>query len=187
MTGGSRPRRRNIARGSDLLALSALLVPIGAIVWRSLPVGAACAALHGLIDVRFVGYVLEWGYLHLQGATGPEATLWSPPFFYPVRHVLAYSDNFISGYIFYFPLRWIGLAPAPALFAFHLLQRALTPVVAYLCLRALRLSRWPALVGAAVFSWGWVRYFHYGHIQFAAGYPIPLFFTGNLHGCLPNN
>jgi hypothetical protein len=144
---------------------------------RSLPIGPACAALQGPLDARFVGFVLEWGYLHLHGATGSDAALWSPPFFYPVRHVLAYSENFFAGYPFYFAFRWLGLEPSSALFAFHLLQRALTPVIAYLCLRSLRLGRWPSLVGAAVFSWGWVRYFHYGHIQFAAGYPIPLFFT----------
>jgi hypothetical protein len=177
MTRRARHRRRRIASWADLLPLAALLAPAVAIFARSLPVGPACAALQGPLDARFVGYILEWGYLHLHGATAPDAALWSPPFFYPVRHVLAYSENFFAAYPFYFPLRWLGLEPSSALFAFHLLQRALTPVVAYLCLRMLRLGRWPSLVGAAVFSWGWIRYFHFGHIQFAAGYPIPLFFT----------
>lgn len=139
--------------------------------------GAACATLGDPLDARLVGYLLEWGYLHFQGAAVPSGDLWSPPFFYPVQSVLAYSENLFSGYLFYFPLRWIGLEPASSLFAFHLLQLSLTPVVSYLCLRAMRLGRWPSLVGAGVFSWGWIRYSHYGHIQFAAGYPIPLFFT----------
>lgn len=177
MTPGADHRRLRAGSWLDLLAVAALVAPAAGILLRSLPVGPACAALQGPLDARFVGYVLEWGYLHLQGAAAPGGSLWSPPFFYPVPHILAYSESFLSGYLVYFPLRWLGLDPSSALFAFHLLQRALTPVVAYLCLRSLRLGRWPSLVGAAVFSWGWVRYFHYGHIQFAAGYPIPLFFT----------
>lgn len=177
MTRGARHRRRRAASRLDLLPAAALLAPAVAILLRSLPVGTPCAALQGPIDARFVGYVLEWGYRHLHGATAPDGALWSPAFFYPVKNVLAYSESFFSGYAFYFPLRWLGLGPSSALFAFHLLQRALTPVVAYLCLRFLRLGRWPSFVAAALFSWGWVRYFHYGHIQFAAGYPIPLFFT----------
>lgn len=170
-------RHRRRAAWRDLLAVAALLVPIAVLVARSLRLGPACAALHGNLDVRFVGYVLEWGYLHLQGAVAPEASLWSPPFFYPVPGVLAYSENLFAGYPFYFPLRRLGLDPASAMFVFHLMQRALTPVVTYLCLRSLRLGRWPSFVAAALFSWGWVRFFHSGHIQFSAGYPIPLFFT----------
>ncbi|MFW6012125.1 MAG: hypothetical protein ACOC92_00275 [bacterium] len=188
MTRGAPHRSRRVASWLDLLPLAALLAPAVAVLLRSLPMGLACAALQGPLDARFVGYVLEWGYLHLQGAAAPDGSLWSPPFFYPVRDLLAYSDNFISGYLFYFPLRWLGLGPSSALFAFHLLQRALTPIVAYFCLRSLRLGRWPSFVAAALFSWGWVRYFHYGHIQFAAGYPIPLFFTAlyfAYHRCRP--
>lgn len=170
-----RARRRGNAL--DLLSLAALLAPVVAIAWRSRPVGASCAVLDNPLDARLVGYLLEWGYLHLQGVAAPEGNLWSPPFFYPVPDVLAYSENLFSGYLTYFPLRWLGLSPSSALFAFHLLHLGLTPVVAYLCLRTLRLGRWPSLIAAAVFSWGWIRYFHYGHLQFAAGYPIPLFFT----------
>lgn len=157
--------------------VAALLVPLAVIAHRSLPLGTACAVLQGPLDARFVGYVLEWGFLHLQGLAGPDSALWSPPFFYPVRGVLAFSENSFSAYPFYFPLRWLGLEPSSALFVFHLLQLALTPAVSYLCLRALRLGRWPALIAAALFSWSWIRYYHYGHLQFAAGYPIPLFFT----------
>lgn len=177
MTPGADRSRMRAGRWLDLLALAALVAPAVGILLRSLPVGPACAVLQGPYDARFVGYVLEWSYLHLQGDAAPGGSLWSPPFFYPVPHMLAYSENFLSGYLFYFPLRWLGLAPSSSLFAFHLLHRALTPIAAYLCLRSLRLGRWPSLVGAAMFSWGWVRYFHYGHIQFAAGYPIPVFFT----------
>lgn len=169
------PWKRSI--WGDLLAVAALVAPAAALFLRSRRLGTDCAALLGPLDARFVEYVLEWGYLHLQGLAGADGSLWSPPFFYPVRNVLAFSENFFSAYPFYFPLRWTGLDPASALFVFHLLQLALTPVVAYLCLRSLHLGRWPALVGAALFSWTWIRYYHFGHIQFAAGYPIPLFFT----------
>lgn len=175
MTRGHRLRHRWAPSWPDLFCLALLLAPAAAILYRSLPVGAACATLRGPLDARFVGYVLEWGFLHLQGtAPGP---LWSPPFFYPVERLLAHSDSMLAGQSIYAPLRWSGLDPSSALFAFHLIHRALTPVVTYLCLRSLRFGRWPSLIGAALFAWGWVRYFHYGHIQFAAGYVIPLFFT----------
>lgn len=177
MSQSIRDGRDRRPRWVDLLALAALSIPSVLIALRSLEVGVGCAALQGPLDARFVGYILEWGFLHLQGSIAPEASLWSPPFFFPVPNILAYSENLIAGYPTYFLLRWSGFQPAVALFLFHLLHRALTPLISYLCLRAFRLGRWPALIGAAIFSWGWVRFFHYGHIQFAAGYPIPLFFT----------
>lgn len=177
MTRAILARRSRAANWKDLLPVALLLTPAVAILRRSLELGPSCAALGGPLDVRFVNYVLEWGYLHLHGLAVPDGSLWSPPFFFPVPRVLAYSENLMAGYLFYFPLRWFGLGPSAAVFVFHLLNRALTPIVAYGCLRTLRRGRWSAFVGAAVFSWGWVRYFHYGHIQFSAGYPIPLFLT----------
>lgn len=159
------------------MAILALLTPIYMILLRSRQLGAACAAITGPLDARFVGYVLEWGYRYVHGLAGPGAEFWSPPFYFPVPLILAHSENMIGGYPVYFPLRWAGLGPASALFWFHVIQRALTPVVSYLCLRAVRFRRWPSCVAAALFSWSWVRFFHYGHIQFSAGYTIPLFVT----------
>jgi hypothetical protein len=173
---GFRARRTSLAWG-DLLALAGLLVPVVLLVRRSFAAGPWCAVLGGGLDARLVNYLLEWGYQHLYGGAAPELGLWSPPFFYPAEQILAYSENLIAGYPLYFPLRWAGLSPSSAFFGFHLLQLALTPVVAYLCLRWLRLDRWAAFVGAALFAWSWVRFMHYGHVQFSAGYPIPLFFT----------
>jgi hypothetical protein len=173
----TRSRVRSTANRVDLLVLAVLLLPVAAILTRSSALGARCAVLHSVLDARLVGYILEWGFRHLHGSAGVDASIWSPPFFYPVPQILAYSENFFAGYLTYFPLRWLGLEPAQALFAFHVLHWGLTPVVTYLCLRALRFGRWSSFVGAALFSWGWVRFFHIGHIQFSAGYPIPLFFT----------
>lgn len=170
-------RRDEILGSQDWLPMAALLLPVAVLVVRSAPFGAGCAAVHSALDARFFAVILEWGFLHLDGSAAPGTSVWSPPFFYPARHILAYADNLFAGQVFYAPLRWIGLAPPAALFVFHLLQRALTPLVTYSCLRTLRVGRWPSSVGAAVFSWGWIRYFHSGHIQLAAGYPIPLFFT----------
>ena len=161
----------------DLLPLVALSLPAFALFRRSLEVGPSCATLAGAMDARLVNYILEWGYLHLQGLAGPGRSLWSPPFFFPVPDVLAYSENMIAGYPTYFPLRWMGLSPPAALLGFHLVQRTLTPLAAYLCLRWMRIGRWASFVGAALFGWSWVRFIHYGHIQFSAGYTIPLFFT----------
>ncbi len=46
------------------------------------------------IDTRFNHYILEhlWRCLH----GGYIGSFWSPPFYYPTEHVLAYSDNLVG-------------------------------------------------------------------------------------------
>jgi hypothetical protein len=46
-------------------------------------------------DTRLIHYLLEHGYLWAQ--RDPEhLDFWSPPFFYPVKNVAAYSDLLLS-------------------------------------------------------------------------------------------
>jgi hypothetical protein len=46
-----------------------------------------------LFDARFNSVILEHLY---QWVSGRAPTLWSPGFFYPFEHVLAFSDNHLG-------------------------------------------------------------------------------------------
>ncbi len=52
-------------------------------------------------DTRFVGLVLEHSYQWISG--GMRADFWSPPFFFPARGTLAFSENMIGSA----PLYWL--------------------------------------------------------------------------------
>src|SRR5438128_3727277 len=60
-----------------------------------------------LIDARLFMYLLEHGYKWLSGHT-PHSFL-DAPFYYPVRGVMGYSENFLGQLPFYAPWRWLGL------------------------------------------------------------------------------
>ena len=158
-----------------------LIVP-GVMLARNLArVGWNCAAVFNVFDVRLVSYLLEWGYRYVRGI-GLSDSIWSPPFFFPEPNVLAYSDTYFSAYPFYFPARFVGLGPQEALLFFQMSQLFLTPLVTYGCARWLGLGRLASFVCAFTFGWGWARFFQYGHIQFSAGWIVPLFFTFMFHG-----
>lgn len=178
---GKHRRGARHQRWADAVALLVLVTPVLLTLVRSRELGLSCAALRGPLDVRLVGYLLEWGFLKVSGAI-PTGALWSPPFFFPEPNVLAYSENFIAGYAVYFPFRFAGIGPAASVFLMHCVLRALTPIGTYLCFRALRLSRWSSFVGAGAYSWGWVSFHHLGHIQFSAGFLVPVFFTASYLG-----
>jgi len=164
------------ARWVEFLVCVPLLIP-GLLLARALAgVGWSCAAVENIYDVRLVGYLLEWGYQYLGGSQLSDS-IWSPPFFFPEGNVLAYSETFFSAYPFYVPARWAGLGPQPALLFFQLAQLVLTPLVTYACSRWLGLGRVAAFVCAFTFGWSWARHFQHIHMQFSAGWVIPLFFT----------
>jgi hypothetical protein len=164
------------ARWAEFLFCVPLLIP-GLRLARALAgVGWSCAAVENIYDVRLVSYLLEWGYQYLGGSQLSDS-IWSPPFFFPEPNVLAYSDTFFSAYPFYFPARWAGLGPQQALLFFQLAQLFLTPLVTYACGRWLGLGRLAAFVCAFTFGWSWARHSQHVHMQFAAGWVIPLFFT----------
>jgi hypothetical protein len=160
----------------EVLFCFPLLIP-GVLLARAVAgVGWSCAAVENIYDARLVSYLLEWGYQYLGGSRLSES-IWSPPFFFPEPNVLAYSDTYFSAYPFYFPARWSGLGPQQALLFFQLVQLFLTPLVTYACGRWLGLGRLAALTCAFTFGWSWARHFQHMHLQFAAGWVIPLFFT----------
>jgi hypothetical protein len=161
----------------ELGCLAVILAPVALLVRNAARVGFSCAAFVNVYDVRLVNYFLEWGYSFLFGKTNWGATIWSPPFYYPESNVLAYSETFFSAYPFYIPARSLGASPEAALFWFVIAQYCLTPLVSYLCARRVGMGRLASLVFATCFSWSWIRYYQAAHLQFAAGWIIPLFLT----------
>ena len=68
-------------------------------------------------DARFNSVVLE----HLYGwVQGRWANLWSPIFFYPFEHVLAFSDNHFGSVAPYIFFRSIGLSREQGFIAWYL-------------------------------------------------------------------
>jgi hypothetical protein len=162
-------------RAIDAAVLLLLVQPATLLLGGVLQVGVDCASVVNVYDVRLVNYFLEWGMRAMSGLA--QAQLWSPPFFFPDPGALAFSETFLSGVLFYAPFRHAGLSPNASLLAFQVLQLALSPCVAYLCARRLGFSWLPAAVGGLISGWAWVRFHQLSHIQFAAGWVIPLFFA----------
>src|SRR4051812_11147397 len=104
------------------------------------------------IDTRFNHYILEHGYRCVSDRSY-GATFWSPRFFYPADHVLAYSDNLIGSAPIYWLLRVI-CAPSIA-FSLWMIGCGILCFVSFAALgRRLRLH--PALIaaGAFIFAFG---------------------------------
>src|ERR1041385_3554406 len=117
MSGDSTATRIAITGQHDLLAESVsehrtpawvLAVVLLAALAAAMPyVGSRFEYLPGdLYDARLNLYFLEHGYKWISGQTGHSFL--DAPFFYPVRRVLAYSDNLAGSLPFYVPWRWLG-------------------------------------------------------------------------------
>jgi hypothetical protein len=125
-------------------------------------------------DDRFNSVILE----HLfRWVAGREAALWSPPFFYPFEHVLAFSDNHFGSAIFYILLRLLGLSREVAFDGWFLIGIILTFFCACWALRRIGLSQLASAVGAFVFSFSLPVLHVETHAQFIYRFAIPLAFA----------
>jgi hypothetical protein len=123
-------------------------------------------------DTRFNNYLLEHGYLWLTGSP-PHSSFWDPPFFYPVKNVLAYGDVLIGSAPIYWFFRALGLFPDTAYQFWMLAVSALNFTVFYLWLRRCwRLSAVASSLGAFLFSFGSPRMAQASHHQL-----LPHFFS----------
>jgi hypothetical protein len=116
-------------------------------------------------DARFVHYVLEHD-LRWALRDAAHADLWSPPFFFPQRGHLAWSENLVGAMPFYAFWRGLGLSETAAFQLWILTQGTLSFAATYLLLRRpFRLSQLAAALGAALFAFGAVRLNQSGHPQ----------------------
>jgi predicted outer membrane lipoprotein len=123
------------------------------------------------IDTRFNHYILEhlWRCLH----GGYVGTFWSPPFFYPTEHVLAYSDNLIGSAPIYWLFRLI-FEPTTA-FSLWMIGCCVLCFAAFAALALrLKLHPWLAATGAMLFAFGFHRAQLLNHQQLLPHFFLPL-------------
>lgn len=126
-----------------------------------------------LADARFNNYILEHGYLF---ATGKVDKYWDASFMYPIKNVIAFSDNLIGTVPIYSAFRLLGMDRETA-FQFWILALF---ILNFLCCWWV-LRKWSAhpilaATGAYVFSFS---IFILGNINHAQNFPrfmIPLVF-----------
>ena len=61
-------------------------------------------------DTRLNNYILEHTHSWLINSNNHES-FWDPPFFFPNKNVLAYTDLLLGLYPYYFVLRVLGFLP----------------------------------------------------------------------------
>jgi len=125
-------------------------------------------------DARFNSVILEHLY---RWATGQDASLLSPDFFYPFKHMLAFSDNHFGSAIFYIVLRWLGLSREAAFDGWFLIGIGLSFFCACLAFRRLGFSRLASSVGAFVFCFSLPALRLEVHAQLIYRFAVPLAFA----------
>ncbi|HEY2844904.1 MAG TPA: hypothetical protein VGJ09_14685, partial [Bryobacteraceae bacterium] len=124
------------------------------------------------IDTRFNHYVLEHTFRCIK--PGPYiGTFWSPPFFYPAEHTLAYSDNLLGAA----PLYWVLRLPFAPSMAFSLWMIGCCVLCfATFAAFARRLKVHPFLIaaGAMLFAFGLSRSRLINHQQMLPQFATPL-------------
>ena len=123
-------------------------------------------------DTLFCNYVLEHQVRLLTEPAYP-GTLWSPPFFYPQKNVLAYSENFMGELPLYALFRLV----APPVHAYQLLV-ILLPLLCFaamlVLLRRLGVRPLLAALGAFWFAFSMPRAAQVGHLQLLPAFYAPL-------------
>lgn len=99
-------------------AVGALVGVIGvAVLFRGLPGQPVSATLWGSdFDPHLMVWTVEWVYHALFERLTP-LDVWNANSFYPHLQTLAYADSLFSVQLFHAPLRALGVAPLPALYA----------------------------------------------------------------------
>lgn len=122
-------------------------------------------------DPVFIGYVFE----HIRSCLlrpGYAGTLWSPPFFFPARDALAYSENLLGAFPIYLLLR-LGLDPLTATQVFAMAAFVLCYASFLWLLRASAVRPGLSALGAFVFAFGSFRAFHVGHLHLLVQFYSP--------------
>ena len=124
-----------------------------------------------LADTRLIHYLLEHGYLWAQ--RDPEhLDFWSPPFFYPVKNVAAYSDLLLSVGPVYWLWRALGASPDVSFGSWMISMSALNYAAGLLLFRKGFGFGMPAAVaGASLVAFGAPRMNQLNHQQL-----LPFFF-----------
>jgi len=164
--------RKVIAEAAIYTVVGLLL---GSIFFRQIVFSRFDLLLGGVGDARLNGVILEHWWQVLQGT----AHWLSPPFFFPVQGVLGYSDAGFLNALPYVVLRLLGIEPFTAyqIVLFALVEFAWIGTILFLR-GCLKLSIFPAIVGAALFVFPNSMSVSSGHTQLLAVYFIPYLAIG---------
>lgn len=121
-------------------------------------------------DGELNNYFLEHSFQLLTNRAYP-GTLWSPPFFYPAPHVLAYSDNLFGAAPIYWLFR-VGLPPHAAMLGWIAACLVLDYAAFAWLLRTQRVGNILCGIGGFLFAFGMPRIMQISHPQL-----FPQFFT----------
>jgi hypothetical protein len=125
-------------------------------------------------DARFNSVILEHLY---RWVTGTDTSLWSPPFFFPFKDVLAFSDNHLGSAPVYILLRHLGLDRELAFDGWFFIGNCLNFVVAYIVMRRFGFSDLGSAAGAFVFAFALPALSQEGHAQLVYRFAIPFAFV----------
>jgi hypothetical protein len=132
----------------------------------------------GLGDSRLVNFSLEHSYRWLTGMPLAE-DLWSPPIFFPVQNVAAYTDLMLGVAPFYWVWRWLGSNPHTAYQLWMLSCWTLNFFACFVLLhRGLRLQLLGAAAGAYLFAFGSPRYMSMAHQQLVPQFWLLIMLAG---------
>jgi len=125
-------------------------------------------------DDRFNSVILE----HLfRWVSGRQVSLWSPAFFYPFEHVLAFSDNHFGASVFYILLRFSGLSREVSFDGWFLIGFILNYFCTCWAFRRIGFSQLACAAGAFVFCFSLPVFQTETHAQMCYRFAIPLAFV----------
>ncbi|WP_156128488.1 hypothetical protein [Luteibacter sp. 9133] len=122
-------------------------------------------------DARFNSVILEHFFRWL---TGQDASLQSPPFFYPMPGALAFSDNHWGTAWIYSIYRAVGLDRYEAFDAWYLTGYLANFIVCHCALRRLRFSSQASALGAFAFAFALPVIATHGHAQLTYRFLVPI-------------
>lgn len=156
--------------GWDICALFFLLsgmfiVASGATRWF--------AAIPGeMLDARFNNVLLEHLYLWTRGF----GNFWSPAFFFPYEHVLAFSDDHLGSGEIYILGRWLGIKKEWAFDLWFLAAYPLNFLSAWYVLKKFGFTSLSSAIGAFVFTFSLPVFGQANHSQLGYRFAIPMAF-----------
>ena len=161
---------------TDQMVAFVLFLAIGVFGYLLPAVGYFSSIPGDLGDARFNSVILEHLY---RWVGGRDPSLWSPPFFYPFEHTLAFSENHFGSGAAYILFRWLGFAREGAFNGWFLVGGFLNYAVTYYVLRRLSFSGLASAAGAFVFAFSLPVLLNQDiHSQLLYRYAIPLAMLG---------
>lgn len=122
-------------------------------------------------DARFNGVILEHIYRWL---TGGDASLISPPFFFPMPGALSFSDNHLGTGWLYSLYRFLGADRYQAFDLWYLSGFVFNYIACHVVLRKFGFSPIASALGAFAFSFAMPAIAQHGHAQLGYRFLVPV-------------